>query len=136
MAKGEFDGYVESAFELVHPEDQARVRATVLAALDNREVYECDFRVVRPDGAVRWVTIRGRAYVDGGDQPLRLIGTIIDISYRKEAELQLLDADRRKNEFLATLRMNYEIRSPRFATRCRFSCSADSRFPTCNGPPT
>ena len=101
---------LEGFFELVHPEDQARVRATILAALDNRDVYGCDFRIVRPDGAVRWVTNKGRAFFDGDNQPQRLIGTIIDISYRKETELQLLDADRRKNEFLATLA--HELRNP------------------------
>ena len=101
---------LESLFELIHPEDRARVRATILAALDDRDVYGCDFRIVRPDGTVRWVTNKGRAFFDSANRPLRLIGTIIDISYRKETELQLLDADRRKNEFLATLA--HELRNP------------------------
>ncbi len=110
MVRGDFDGSLESFFKFVHPEDRARVRATILAALDDRDVYGCDFRIVRPDGTVRWVTNKGRAFFDSGDQPLRMIGTIIDISFRKEAELQLLDADRRKNEFLATLA--HELRNP------------------------
>ena len=111
MTKGEFDGSVESAFRTRSP------RRSGSGAGDDSggprsigDVYECDFRVVRPDGTVRWVTIRGRAFFDGDNRPLRLIGTIIDISYRKEAELQLLDADRRKNEFLATLA--HELRNP------------------------
>ncbi len=94
---------LESFFELIHPEDRARVRMTILAAVEDRNVYACDFRIVRPDEGVRWVTNKGRAFFDNDNQPLRMIGTIIDISYRKETELKLLDADRRKNEFLATL---------------------------------
>ena len=110
MVRGEFDGSLEGFFNLVHPEDQARVRETILAAVDDRNVYGCDFRIVRPDGTVRWLTNKGRAFFDGNHQPLRLIGTIIDISYRKETELRLLEADRRKNEFLATL--SHELRNP------------------------
>ena len=56
-----------------------------------------------------WPT-RGGRFSTRPAQPLRLIGTIIDISYRKETELQLLEADRRKNEFLATLA--HELRNP------------------------
>jgi PAS domain S-box-containing protein len=110
MTRGEFDGSLKSFFQRIHPEDQARAQATILASLDDRKVYECDFRIVRPDGTIRWVTNRGRAFFDGSNQPLRLIGTVVDISYRKEAELQLLDTDRRKNEFLATLA--HELRNP------------------------
>ena len=110
LVRGQFDGTLEGFFRLIHPDDQARVRTTILAAIDHRDVYGCDFRIVRPDGTIRWVTNKGRAFVDGDNQPLRLIGTILDISYQKETELQLVDADRRKNEFLATL--SHELRNP------------------------
>ncbi|HEX4144796.1 MAG TPA: response regulator [Pirellulales bacterium] len=108
--RGEFDGTLERFFELVHPDDRSRVRENFFDALNKRNVYGCDFRIIRPDGTVRWVTNKGRVFFDGNNAPLRMIGTIIDISFRKETELQLLDADRRKNEFLATL--SHELRNP------------------------
>ncbi len=110
LVRGQFDGSVETFVGLIHPEDRQQAQSTILAAIDQRTGFACDFRIVRPDGTVRWVANKGRAFFDSAGQPLRLIGTIIDISYRKETELQLLEADRRKNEFLATLA--HELRNP------------------------
>jgi PAS domain S-box-containing protein len=110
LVRGEFDGSLESFIGYVHPDDRTRVRATILAAVNDRNVFACDCRIVRPDGSLRWVTKKGRAFFDDNNQPLRLIGTVVDISFRKESELHLLDADRRKNEFLATL--SHELRNP------------------------
>ena len=84
---------------------------------------------------MRWVTNKGRAFFDGNSEPQRLIGTIIDISYRKETELQLLDADRRKNEFLATLA--HELRNPLAPIRnaVQILLLSGLEVPNCNGPP-
>ena len=107
---GEFDGSLDDFLAHIHPEDRERVRTKLSAAVSERTAYACDFRVVRPGGDLRWVTNKGRAFFDGQSRPLRMIGTITDISFRKEAELKLLEADRQKNEFLATLA--HELRNP------------------------
>jgi PAS domain S-box-containing protein len=110
LAPGDFDGAVASFFRLIHPEDREKLREIISESVEDHRAYACDFRILRSDGVVRWMTSKGQAFFDDDNRPLRLIGAIIDISYRKETELQLVDADRHKNEFLATLA--HELRNP------------------------
>ncbi len=82
----EFDGTAASFDKLLHPEDRARVWAAVRAAADQHARYECEFRIVRPNGEVRWVASLGQAMYDADRQPLRMVGTLTDITARKRAE--------------------------------------------------
>ena len=100
-----------AVLEAVHLEDRERFLAnlrTALASQDGR--YESEIRVVRPDGEIAWYLERGRVERDAYDRPVRLIGVAKDISERKRAEIALQDADRRKDEFIATLA--HELRNP------------------------
>ncbi|HTU26833.1 MAG TPA: response regulator, partial [Pirellulales bacterium] len=110
LSEAEFDGTWEGFLNLIQPSDRVRVREALMNAVSHRDPFACDFRILRPDGTTRWIANRGRAFFDRELKTLRLIGTLIDISYRKETELQLLEADRRKNEFLASLA--HELRNP------------------------
>ncbi|MEO7150284.1 MAG: ATP-binding protein [Burkholderiaceae bacterium] len=89
----------------LHPDDVAPTRAQVERALDpaGDGRYEAEYRVVhRVDRRTRWVQATGRvSLVDG--QPVRLVGTVLDITERKLA-------DARRTEFLATL--GHELRNP------------------------
>ena len=74
----------------VHPEDRERVRQTVAHCLENATAgYEIEHRVLRPDGGVRHVNEIGEVVRDAFGQPLRMVGTVHDITERKEAEEQL-----------------------------------------------
>jgi PAS domain S-box-containing protein len=104
----------------LHPADRDHTVASFAAACDpaKRSVYDVEYRTVgKEDGAVRWVAAKGRGIFDEAGRCVRVIGTAIDISARKAAELQLLEtqerlraADRRKDEFLAI--MGHELRNP------------------------
>jgi PAS domain S-box-containing protein len=94
----------------VHPADRARVQRAVEAAIENREAFDIDFRVQLPDGSVRWVNCKGSPAYDAAGNPERVYGVNVDITERKAAEEALREADRRKNEFLATLA--HELRNP------------------------
>jgi PAS domain S-box-containing protein len=97
-------------FALVHPDDRERHRALVEQAAAEQGSYASQFRVVRPDtGAVIWLEERGHA-VRVGDAEVRLVGVAMDVTDRKKAEEALKEADRRKDEFLATLA--HELRNP------------------------
>ena len=75
----------------VHPEDLDAVKASVARALDPSDTrrYECEFRVVnRSDGSVRWVFADGDVTFRNGC-PVRLVGTVQDITARKEGEAAL-----------------------------------------------
>ena len=73
---------------LIHPDDRARVNETVTAFRDHGTIdrIKLEHRIVRPDGSLRWVMVQGEAIFDGGSLPVRLIGTIVDITERKQAE--------------------------------------------------
>ncbi len=82
---GEFHGTGEAFFHLVHPDDRARVEATVRAAIADNRLYECEFRIVRPNKEIVWVANRGRVQ-NADDRAPRMLGTITDVTDRKLAE--------------------------------------------------
>jgi PAS domain S-box-containing protein len=94
----------------IHPEDLPRVAATVDEAKERHIRYDCDFRIVWPDGSVRWVSSIGDFHYDAHGTPVRMIGVLRDITDRKQAEEALREADRQKNEFIAML--GHELRNP------------------------
>jgi PAS domain S-box-containing protein len=84
----------EDARRVTHPDDYPRTSAMARRALDPaiREVQPYEYRIVRPDGSVRWVVANGEAVfaeIAGELQATRYVGTIQDITDRKEAERAL-----------------------------------------------
>src|SRR5215468_7764438 len=69
-----------------HMDDRDKVREAVNDAIQNSNDYQADFRVLRADGSVRWVSVRGRVQADEDGKPKRLTGISLDITARKEAE--------------------------------------------------
>jgi signal transduction histidine kinase len=55
-------------------------------AEESRKPYAAEFRIVRTDGAIRWITARGKYYYDSHGNALRLLGISVDITDRKAAE--------------------------------------------------
>jgi PAS domain S-box-containing protein len=94
--------------ERIHPDDRAR-RERAIAEAWVSGVHSNEYRIVRPDGEVRWVSSRGRV-IRGPDGSERMLGVVGDITEQKRAVEALEDADRRKDEFLATLA--HELRNP------------------------
>jgi two-component system, sensor histidine kinase and response regulator len=73
----------------VHPDDLARVRSEVHSYLDGaRQAFEIEFRVRHKEGAVLWHLARGVAYRDTAGNPLRFIGSFVDITDKKLVEEQ------------------------------------------------
>ena len=112
-----FAGRMEDFTRLVHPEDVERVAQAIQRALDTGEDYDLEFRAVRPDGTVRWLSTNGRALYDRTGRPVRMLGATLDMTERHEAEeerTRLLARERAANEakdrFLATL--SHELRTP------------------------
>jgi PAS domain S-box-containing protein len=95
----------------LHPDDRERMlhRFAQFRGSGDGE-FRDEFRVVRPNGTVCWLECVGRIERDSTGKPVRMSGVNVDVSARKEAELALRQADRRKDEFLATLA--HELRNP------------------------
>lgn len=77
-----------SFFAPVYPDDRMRLRIAVAGALNGAEVFARDYRVV-VGGTVRWVSARGRTYLDEQDRPVRFSGVLADITDQKRVEEQL-----------------------------------------------
>jgi len=73
----------------VHPEDLPRVQQAFQRHLTHHERYDIEMRVRHPAGHYGWVRARGQAVRNAQGQPVRVLGTIEDISDRKQAELDL-----------------------------------------------
>ncbi len=70
----------------IHPNDLDRVEQALQDALHQHTDYETEYRVFYPDGTMRWLVGRGRGLYDVDRQPIRMLGVVIDISDRKQAE--------------------------------------------------
>jgi PAS domain S-box-containing protein len=110
MPPGSFPGTFGAVQKEIHTDDRDRVLQAISNAVELGHEYQVEYRIVRPDGAVRWVKGIGQISRDSGGRPNRMVGVCSDITERKQAEDALKEADRRKDEFLAVL--SHELRDP------------------------
>ena len=75
-------------FKYLPEEDAAGVKSAFLEALTSQTDHSAEFRIVRPDGVVRWISNQGRATYGKDGRPARMIGTTQDITDRKQLEEQ------------------------------------------------
>ncbi len=96
-------GRVEDFHSRVHPDDRGQVSRAVNAAMQSHQPYAAEFRILRPDGSVRWVAAKGKFYYSGSGDPERMLGMAVDITGRKQAEavLQLREKELTEAQRLA-----------------------------------
>ena len=87
------------AVETLHPEDRERVQAEAQVALAKKVDLEMEYRTLWPDGSVRWLQTRGRAFYDEIGEVVKITGIVLDVTERRETE----DALRRFNTQLESL---------------------------------
>ena len=86
---------------VIHPDDIPHFEAAVVDHLAGRTArYECEYRVRQPDGAWCWVLARGRCLRDATGKPLRFVGSSIDITAQKQAQIdrERLEAQLRQSQ--------------------------------------
>ncbi len=103
--------------ESIHPDDVDNVQETVAACVENLEPYNIVHRIVCPDGTEKIVKEAGEVLCNPNNEPIRMDGTVQDIteSWRQRQELldtkqKALQANHVKDQFLAT--MSHELRTP------------------------
>ncbi len=86
--------------KLVHPEDRPRVAHTYERAVAAKTPYAIEYRVFRGDGSIGWLRELAEFQLGPGGKPVRIIGTIQDITEQKQAEEALRDSEARLRGFL------------------------------------
>jgi PAS domain S-box-containing protein len=90
IARGAAPGGYEPHSERVHPDDRDRVDAVLQRASTAGDPFEIDFRIIRPDGRIRRLQSRGEVIADEYGTPIRLAGTILDVTDSRAVEHALL----------------------------------------------
>lgn len=84
-----FGATYDAFMEAVHPEDRELLISRVERALRKEENYQVEHRIIKPDGTVRHMREKGEVTFDENGQPVRMIGTIRDITDERENEQHL-----------------------------------------------
>ncbi len=103
-AAGEFPRTMQGWMEALHPEDRAQVMAAVQAHLESGAFYAVEYRIRRKDGVYQWWSGRGEVIKNADGTPVRLVGTVTDITARKGAEEALRRSEENLNRAQAVSR--------------------------------
>ena len=79
----------ECLLEVIHSDDREDVKKSILQSLEKRETLRVEYRIVRPDGSIRWISSSGNLSSDAPGLPERLMGVSIDITERRQMEIEL-----------------------------------------------
>jgi PAS domain S-box-containing protein len=96
----EADVPYEAFLAMLHPEDRARVLATIQRSVhpSSDGSYDVEYRIVLADGRERWIRAMGRAFFEereGERRPVRFMGTALDVTQRKRSETELRESEQR-----------------------------------------
>ena len=89
LPSGSFGGTCEAFLNCIHPEDRESTFQAMDRAFEAKTGYDLEFRIVWPEGSIRWMTAKSQLFCDETGRAVRVVGTNLDITKRKQAELAL-----------------------------------------------
>lgn len=102
----------EEWLNYIHPEDRDGLAAEMQRTRETGADYHRQYRVVRPDGSVRWVESQGKCQRDSDGNMARIVGVIADITHRKHAEEAMLRAEKLAVAGKLAASVAHEINNP------------------------
>jgi PAS domain S-box-containing protein len=93
LQPGTFAGTFEAYQSDIHPDDRERVLQTIQQTVIERKPHLLEYRIVLPDGSIRWLEARGRMLFDALGEPDRLVGVCMDVTDRKRSEEALRQSE-------------------------------------------
>jgi len=101
MQRGEFDGQYSTYLSIIHPEDLPQLQNTIQRSLEEKDfVYLVEHRIQLSNGEIRWLEGRGNVYRNSAEKPVRMAGTVVDITDRKRAEQALRHAEEKYRDIV------------------------------------
>lgn len=92
LTPGTFNGTYETFDRCIHPDDRAAVHAAVIQSIEHHTSLCHQFRIIwAEDQSIHWIETRGEAYLNNQQQPVRTIGTVVNIDDRQQAQQMLQD---------------------------------------------
>lgn len=91
----ELDNVEDTFFSRIHPEDHERLSVALAHHFEQAGPFYLEIRLKHKDGDYRWILSRGEAVWDDSGKPVRMLGTISDISQRKQTEKALIESEAR-----------------------------------------
>ncbi|MRD49472.1 response regulator [Caenimonas koreensis DSM 17982] len=127
----EFPDVPSSLANIVHEDDRQAMHDLLRAHLGEDAPYSGECRLRLKSGEYRWFLITGMAKREPNGRAFRMAGSIIDVTERKRAEQVLMESNRAKDEFIATLA--HELRNPLAPIRTGLDILKKD---AANGPPS
>lgn len=115
----------EMDYAWVHPEDLPDLKKAMESSTPRKEKFEQEFRIIRPDGEIRWVNNRWLGVYDENGKEIRRVGTHQDITKQKEAEdaLQRLNRELRAISECNQILVRAEDEQSLVESICRIVCN-------------
>ncbi|HEY5691905.1 MAG TPA: PAS domain-containing protein [Cyclobacteriaceae bacterium] len=93
LSKSQFENTFEDYLRLIHPDDALYSRRKIQNAIYQNTDFHIEYRVLKRRKETIWLEGAGRAICDKAGNPVKLIGTVVDITKRKETEISLQKRD-------------------------------------------
>jgi len=95
---GTFPGDRDTFTAMIHPDDCDRVMEAIATTFETGAPYQIEYRIRRLDGEIRWLAVWGRVLSHPSELELQLVGVVIDVSDRKQAEAERLKVEQVRKE--------------------------------------
>jgi PAS domain S-box-containing protein len=109
---GSIDPGFDSWSAWLHPEDKEGVKKTLTQARENGKNYQQQYRILWPDGSVRWIESQGRCQCDSEGRVTRMMGVLADVTHRKLTEEVMLRTEKLAVAGRLAAAVAHEINNP------------------------